>query len=83
MTPGNKRALIAALLALFAMFVIPPWKRGVDTARGRASAPAEYRFIFDPPQAFDRYEYVGIDFSRLILQIGAVVALAGVFFLRR
>jgi hypothetical protein len=77
---------VLALLGVAAMCLFPPWEY---TARNGRTRPVGYGFIAAPPDveilnndgSVARYDpATGIVWSRLVLQIGAVVSLGTVGF---
>jgi len=75
-SPFRRLAISIALIIAVAMLVFPPWKEVLDHPKLKYEKPLGYSVITNPPEPSRSAAGVEIDFSRLILQIGAVLGIS-------
>ena len=79
MNNKQKIAIWAGIAAICLMGLFPPWVHVVSHPEfGRNTEPANYAPLFAPP-LMSKYRWIGteIDYSRLFIQWGIVVVIAG------
>ena len=77
MKTGQHKIISIALIVMILMGIFPPWKGSLKTDKFQYEKPIGYGFIFHPPSADAPSK--SIDFSRLFLQWGVVILVAGLF----
>jgi hypothetical protein len=76
---AQRKIISMALILIILMGVFPPWKQSFKTDQWQHEKPTGYGFIFHPPNPTESAYSLSLDFSRLFLQWGVVILVAGLF----